>query len=165
MITLRPATTADGEAIWQIFREVIAPGDAFVFTPDTPRSEALAYWFRSENHAYVAEHDGQVVGSYIVKPNQPGLGAHIANAAYMVSPSARGLGVGKRMGEHSLVEARRLGFNAMQFNIVVSTNEPAVRLWQRLGFRIVGTLPGAFKHAKRGLVDAYIMFRTLDDVL
>jgi len=165
MITVRPATPADGEAIWQIFREVIAPGDAFVFAPDTPRAEALAYWFRPENHAYVAEHDGRIVGSYIVKPNQPGLGAHIANAAYMVSPSARGLGVGKRMGEHSLVEARRLGFNAMQFNIVVSTNEPAVRLWQRLGFRIVGTLPGAFKHAERGLVDAYIMFRTLDDVL
>ncbi|HSY16966.1 MAG TPA: GNAT family N-acetyltransferase [Candidatus Acidoferrales bacterium] len=164
MITLRPATRSDDDAIWEIFRAVIAPGDAFVFDPQTPREEALAYWFRPEHRVYVAESGGRIVGSYLVKPNQPGLGAHIANAAYMVSPAARGLGVGRQMGEHSLVEARQLGFRAMQFNIVVSTNEAAVRLWQTLGFRIIGTLPGVFKHAQRGLVDAYVMFRTLDDV-
>jgi ribosomal protein S18 acetylase RimI-like enzyme len=80
----------------------------------------------------------------------------------MVSPGARGLGVGRGMGEHSLSEARRLGFRAMQFNYVVSTNEPAIRLWQQLGFKIVGTLPGAFRHLEKGYVDAYIMFRTLN---
>jgi ribosomal protein S18 acetylase RimI-like enzyme len=109
----------------------------------------------------VAESGGQVVGTYILKPNQPALGSHVANAAFMVSPAARGLGVGKRMGEHCLVEARRLGFRAMQFNFVVSTNEAAVRLWQQLGFEIIGTLPEAFRHSQRGFVDAYVMFRTL----
>src|SRR5689334_8170042 len=97
------------------------------------------------------------------EPNQPGLGSHVANTVFMVSPSARGLGVGRRMGEH-LSEARRLGFRAMQFNFVVSTNEPALRLWQQLGFSIIGTLPGAFRHSQRGFVDAYVMFRTLEAV-
>lgn len=161
-LTLRPATRADDEAIWEIFRAVTAPGDAFVFDPQMPREEALAYWFHAENHVYVAESEGRVVGSYLIKANQPGLGAHVANASYMVSPSARGLGVGRHMGEHSLHEARRLGFRAMQFNIVVSTNEAAVQLWKSLGFRIVGTLPGVFRHAQLGFVDAYVMFRELD---
>jgi ribosomal protein S18 acetylase RimI-like enzyme len=109
----------------------------------------------------VAESGGRVVGTYLLRPNRPGLGSHVANAAFMVSPSARGLGVGRAMGEHCLAEARRLGYRAMQFNFVVSTNEAAVKLWQRLGFRIAGTLPGAFRHRTRGFVDAYVMFRTL----
>ncbi len=113
------------------------------------------------NHCHVAERDGTVVGTYIVRANQPGLGSHVANAAFMVAPDARGLGVGQAMGEHCLAEAQRLGFRAMQFNFVVSTNEAAVRLWQRLGFEIVGTLPGAFRHAEKGYVAAYVMYRSL----
>jgi GNAT superfamily N-acetyltransferase len=128
------------------------------------RDEALAYWFRSDTHTYVAECDGRIVGTYILRPNQPALGSHVANAAFMVSPSARGLGTGRRMGEHCLDEAHRLGFRAMQFNFVVSTNQPAVRLWQQLGFAVVGTLPGAFRHSQHGFVDAYVMFRTLQTV-
>jgi len=159
---LRPATTSDEEAIWAIFRAVIATGDTYVFDPAMSRAEALAYWFRPENHVHVAEHDGQIVGTYLLKPNQPALGAHVANAAFMVAASARDLGVGRRMGEHCLAEARRLGFRAMQFNFVVSTNEKAVRLWQQLGFEIVGRLPGAFRHAQRGFVDAYVMFQSLE---
>jgi GNAT superfamily N-acetyltransferase len=161
---LRPANKVDEDAIWEIFRAVIAPGDTYVFDPGTSREEALAYWFRPDTQTYVAESDGRIVGTYILKPNQPALGSHVANAAFMVSPSARGLGVGRRMGEHCLDEARRLGFRAMQFNFVVSTNEPAVRLWQQLGFSIVGTLPGAFRHPQRGFLDAYVMFRTLETV-
>jgi len=101
------------------------------------------------------------VGTYILKPNQPALGSHVANAAFMVLPAARGSGVGRRMGEHCLAEARRLEFRAMQFNFMVSTNEAAVRLWQQLGFQIVGTLPEAFRHSQLGFVDAYVMFRML----
>jgi ribosomal protein S18 acetylase RimI-like enzyme len=163
-MNIRQATKADADAIWDIFRAVIAPGDTYVFDPGMSREEALAYWFRAENHTYVAESEGGVVGTYILKANQPGIGSHVANAAFMVSPSARGLGTGKRMGEHCLAEARRIGFRAMQFNFVVSTNAPAVRLWQQLGFSIVGTLPGAFRHAQHGFVDAYVMFRTLEPV-
>jgi GNAT superfamily N-acetyltransferase len=118
------------------------------------RDEALAYWFRADTHTYVAESDWRVVGTYILKPNQPALGSHIANAAFMVGPTERGLGVGRKMGEHCLNEARRLGFRAMQFNFVVSANTSAIHLWEQLGFKIVGTLPGAFRHPEKG----YSMF-------
>jgi L-amino acid N-acyltransferase YncA len=160
---IRPASRADEDGIWNIFFAVVAPGDTYAFDPQTPREEAMAYWFRPDTHTYVAESDdGTVVGTYILKPNQPALGSHVANAGFMVSPAARGSGVGRRMGEHCLAEARRLGFRAMQFNFVVSTNEAAVRLWQQLGFQIVGTLPGAFRHARHGFVDAYVMFKALE---
>jgi L-amino acid N-acyltransferase YncA len=160
--TIRVATRADEEGIWQIFREVIGPGDTYVFSPETTRAEALGWWFAPGAHPYVALDEGLIVGAYVLRPNQPGLGAHVANGAYMVSPDARGQGVGRMLGEHSIAEARRLGFRAMQFNAVVSTNEPAVKLWKKIGFRIVATLPGAFRHSKHGFVDLYVMFRELE---
>jgi L-amino acid N-acyltransferase YncA len=162
-LNIRPATEADCDAIWKIFHEVIAPGDTYVFVPDTSREDALAYWFQSGNQAYVADQDRHVVGTYILKANRPDLGSHVANASFMVAPAARGQGVGRAMGEHCLAEARRIGFRAMQFNFVVSTNESAIRLWKQLGFEIVGTLPGAFRHPKNGFVDVYVMFRSLID--
>jgi L-amino acid N-acyltransferase YncA len=165
MLRLRQATASDHDAVWAMFQAVVAGGDAYVFEGDMPREEALAYWFHSKTHTYVAEHEGRVVGSYILKANQPGRGSHVANGSYMVAPDARGLGVGQAMGEHSIAEARRLGFRAIQFNIVVATNEAAVKLWQKVGFTIVGTLPGAFRHARLGYVDAYVMYLTLDDSL
>ena len=159
---LRPASHADRDAIWEIFRVVVASGDTYTFDPDTSREDALGYWLQPANHCYVAEHEGTVVGTYVLRANQVGLGSHVANAGFMVAPSARGIGVGRAMGEHCLAEARRQGFRAMQFNFVVSTNESAVRLWQRLGFEIVGTLPGAFRHATKGYVAAYVMYRSLE---
>src|SRR5207302_4527103 len=161
-MTLRPANQSDEDAIWDIFHAVIAPGDTYVFDPQMSRSDALAYWFRSDTHTYIAESEGEIVGTYILKPNQPALGSHVANAAFMVSPTARGLGVGRAMGEHCLDEARRLGFRAMQFNFVVSTNESAVKLWQSLGMKIIGTLPGAFRHPEKGYVDVYVMFQSFE---
>lgn len=160
-MTIRPALDPDHDAIWRIFRAVIAPGDTYTFDPQMPREEALAYWFQRGAHTYVAESEGRIVGTYHIKPNQPALGSHIANGAFMVDPKARGLGAGRQMGEHALVEARRLGFRAMQFNFVVSTNTAAVRLWERLGFRTVGTLPGVFRHPTFGFVDAHVMFKNL----
>ncbi len=160
-LNIRPATDADRDAIWKIFHEVIAPGDTYVFDPNISREDALDYWFRSDTHTYIAGQDRHVVGTYILKANQPGLGAHVANAGFMVAPAARGHGVGRAMGEHCLGEARRLGFRAMQFNFVVSTNESAVSLWQQLGFKIIGTSPGAFRHPEKGFVDVHIMFRSL----
>ena len=161
MVTIREAVLADHEAIWQIMHQVISAGDTYTFDPQTPRAEVLAYWFQRGSHAFVAEHEGRLVGTYVVKANQPGLGSHVANAAFMVSRDARGLGVGRRMGEHCLAEARRLGFLSMQFNFVVSTNHGAIHLWKQLGFTIVGTLPQAFRHPTLGRVDAYVMFRHL----
>ena len=163
MVEIRLATEADRDAIWEIFHDVIAPGDTYAFDPQMSRQDALTYWFRSDTHTYVAEQDRHVVGTYILRPNQSGGGSHVANAAFMVASNARGQGIGRAMGEHCLREARRLGFRAMQFNFVVSTNEGAIRLWKQLGFEIVGTLPDAFRDPGKGYVDVYIMFRSLTE--
>jgi len=160
-LNIRPAAEADRDAIWNIFQEIVAAGDTYAFDPTMSRDEALPYWFRAGTRTYVVENDGRVVGTYILRANQRGPGSHVANAAFMVAKNTRGLGVGRKMAEHSLAEARRVGFRAMQFNFVVSTNESAIHLWQQLGFKIVGTLPGAFCHPRAGYVDVYIMFRSL----
>jgi L-amino acid N-acyltransferase YncA len=163
VLDIRLARETDRDAIWNIFHAIVAPGDTYAFDPRISREDALAYWFREDTHTYVAEEDGRVVGTYILKANQPGLGSHVANAAFMVAPDAQGSGVGRRMAEHCLGEASRLGFRAMQFNFVVSTNEGAIRLWKQLGFKTVGTLPGAFRHPQKGYVDVYVMFRSLEE--
>ena len=163
MMQIRQAAPSDSEAIWGIFHRVVAGGDTYTFDPEMSREDALAYWLHPSNGCYVAESDGEIVGTYILKANQPALGSHVANAAFMVAPQARGRGVGRQMGEHALNEARRMGFRAMQFNFVVSTNESAIRLWQQLGFKVVGRLPGVFRHADKGFVDALVMYRSLAD--
>ena len=162
-LTIRAATVHDHDAIWQIFQATIESGDTFVYDANTSREKALAYWCAADAATFVAEQDGEVIGSYLLRPNQPGLGDHIANAGFMVDPAARGLGIGRALGEHCLEEARRWGYRAMQFNFVVSTNKSAVNLWRELGFNIVGTLPGAFRHAQKGFVDVYVMFRSLEN--
>jgi L-amino acid N-acyltransferase YncA len=159
MLTIRPATDADRDAIWKIFQEIVADGDAYPFDANISREDAFAYWLGKNTRVYVAEEDRNVVGSYMLRPNWSGRGNHVANAAFMVAKSTRGKGTGRAMGEHCFAEARRLGFKAMQFNFVVSTNEAAVKLWQDLGMKIVGTLPGAFRHPKRGDVDVYVMYQ------
>jgi L-amino acid N-acyltransferase YncA len=158
---IRPATDADHDAIWKIFHEVVATGDTYAIDPNISRKEALKYWFEKNAHVYVAESGGRSVGTYILRPNQFGGGAHVANAAFMVAPHTRGRGIGRAMGEHCLSEARRLGFCAMQFNFVISTNESAIHLWNELGFKIAGSLPGAFRHPEKGDVDVYVMYRSL----
>jgi ribosomal protein S18 acetylase RimI-like enzyme len=162
MITIRTASEADLEDIWRIFHRVVARGDSYVFPPDATREDARGYWLSADVKTFVALLDGAVVGMYKLRPNNIGLGAHVSNASFMVDPDCAGRGIGKTMGIHCLEEARRCGYVAMQFNFVVSTNTPAVRLWQQLGFEIVGTLPKAFKHANIGLVDVYVMYRFLD---
>ena len=158
---IRAATEADRDAIWNIFHAIVASGDTYAFDPKMSREKALAYWFRADTHTYVAEKAGRVAGTYILRPNQLGPGSHVANAAFMVALDAQGSGVGRKMAEHCLGEARRLGFRAMQFNFVVSTNTRAIHLWEQLGFKIVGTLMGAFHHPEQGYVDVYVMYRSL----
>ena len=160
-IKIRSATTKDHDAIWKIFHEIVSAGDTYALDPKMSREEALAYWFRADTRTYVAEKNGRIVGTYILKPNQLGSGSHVANAAFMVASDAQGTGVGRTMAVHCLHEARQSGFRAMQFNYVISTNTPAIRLWQELGFEIVGTLPGAFRHPEKGFVDVYVMYRAL----
>ena len=158
---IRPATEADATDIWRIFQAVVAPGDTYSFTSDTSEHDAVAYFLGPAITAFVAEDDGRVVGMYKLIPNRIGRGSHVANASFMVDPSAQGRGAGKAMGTHCLDEARRQGYEAMQFNFVVSTNTAGVTLWKKLGFAIVGTLPKAFRHSTLGNVDAYVMHRFL----
>jgi GNAT superfamily N-acetyltransferase len=150
--------------MWPIFRAVVATEATYLFAPDTSRADAFAYWFGPGVTSYVAEVDGRIVAMYKLVANQRDLGSHVANASFMVDPLHSRRGVGRALGLHCLKEARRAGFLAMQFNFVVSTNEGAVALWQKLGFAIVGTLPKVFRHRERGLVDAFVMHRFLDDI-
>lgn len=158
---IRPATAADGAAIWRIFQAVVAPGDTYSFAGDTTEAEAVAYFLGAGISSFVADDGDRVVGMYKLIPNRIGRGSHVANASFMVDPAAHGRGIGRALGEHCLDEARRQGYEAMQFNFVVSTNTAGVTLWKKLGFEIVGTLPRAFDHARLGHVDAYVMHKFL----
>ena len=160
-MTIRPATSADADAIWRIFQAVVAGGDTYTFLPSTSKNDAVAYFLGAGIRSWVLEDEGRVIGMYKLIPNHVGLGSHVANASFMVDPAAQGRGAGRAMGEHCLDEARRAGFEAMQFNFVVSSNTAGVELWKKLGFQIVGTLPKAFRHATLGDVDAYVMHRFL----
>ncbi len=160
---VREATNTDYDAVWEIFLEVIQGGDTYVFDSNTPKSELKIHWFATYMRTYVAEDDdGEILGTYIIKPNHIAKGSHIANASYMVKKSAQGKGVGHLLCEHSLKTARDLGFGAIQFNIVVSTNQAAIHLWKKFGFKIIGTTPKGFQHQTLGFVDTHIMYKALD---
>lgn len=161
MIDIRKAEERDKLAIWQIIRAVIAGGDTYVFAPDASEDDMMSYWFTTDKHNYVALLDGEVVATFWLRSNQPGLGSHVANAAYMVAPAAHGKGIGRQIAEWSLDEARRLGFTAMQFNFVVKSNANAVALWQKIGFDIIGEIPDAMMHVINGPTNALIMYRKL----
>jgi ribosomal protein S18 acetylase RimI-like enzyme len=161
MITLRAARQADDDAIWTVLEPIIRAGEAYALPRDWSREAALAYWCSPDHDVFVAEHDGAIVGTYFVCANHLGGGAHVANAGYATAQDAQGKGVARAMCEHSIDHARSRGFRAMQFNFVIASNTRAVALWQRMGFTIVGTLPGAFAHPALGYVDAYVMYRNL----
>jgi ribosomal protein S18 acetylase RimI-like enzyme len=178
MLEIRKATEEDKPEVWKIIKAVIATGDTYTFPPDASEEEMLAFWYAPEKWTYVAvwseppkragilsddlhNTGGEIVGTFFLKANQPGLGAHVGNAGYMVAPEATGKGVGRAMAEWSLEESRRLGFKSMQFNFVVKSNAVAVRLWQAVGFEIIGEIPEAFDHPQNGMTNAYIMYRKL----
>lgn len=160
-LTLRPAAPADAEPLWAILHAVLAAGETYAWAPDTSRDDALAIWHPPGGRTMVAHRAGRLVGTYLLKANQPGLGDHVANCGYMVAPDARGHGIGEALCRHSLDLARSLGFRAMQFNAVVSTNLGAIKVWERCGFVIVGTVPGAFRHPEHGDVAIHVMHRWL----
>ena len=158
---IRRATATDAKAIWEIFQAVVALGDTYTFTAEATERDAVDYFIGPGVTSFVAEDADRVIGVYKLVPNHGGRGSHVSNASFMIAPSAQGKGTGRALGEHCLNEARRLGYAAMQFNFVVSTNTAAVNLWKKLGFEIVGTLPKAFRHATLGDVDAFVMHRFL----
>ena len=163
---IRAATISDAPAIAAIILPTIRDGATYALDAGMSEADALAYWLGPDRETFVAEDGGAVVGTYYLKANQAGGGRHVCNCGYMTSASATGRGIARRMCEHSLDQARAAGYRAMQFNFVVASNEGAIRLWQRMGFEIVGRLPGAFRHpggrdVDPGYVDALVMFRTL----
>jgi ribosomal protein S18 acetylase RimI-like enzyme len=158
---IRSATTEDHDAIWQILEPTIRAGETYALPSDMSRADAIAYWTGSDRQTFVADEQGRIIGTYYLRANQGGGGAHVANCGYMTADQAKGRGVARSMCEHSLQYAHEHGFRAMQFNFVISTNERAIRLWQHLGFEIVGRLPLAFLHPKLGYTDALVMFRSL----
>jgi L-amino acid N-acyltransferase YncA len=148
----------DFDQIWEIFTNVIATADTYVFDPKTPKDTLHTNWFADYMDTFVAiDEDEKVLGTYVIKPNQIDLGNHIANCSYMVSPKHQGKGTGKILCEHSIKFAKEKGYLGIQFNIVVSKNTNAVSLWKKYG----GTTPKGFRHAKLGLIDTYIMFKDL----
>ena len=158
---IRQACLEDDEAIWRVVEPTIRAGETLMLPRDMSEAEAIRYWRAPEHEVFVAEQDGEILGTYYLRANQRGGGAHVANCGYATAPSASGRGVARAMCAHSLERARVRGFRAMQFNCVVSTNERAVRLWQSFGFEIVGRLPEAFLHPEIGYVDALVLFRKL----
>jgi L-amino acid N-acyltransferase YncA len=161
MLNIRPARPDDAGAIWAILEPVIRAGDTYTLPPSMSREEALAYWLSPSHEIFVAEADGQIAGTYYIRPNQRGGGSHVANCGYITATAATGKGVARAMCAHSLDHAKKQGYRAMQFNFVVSTNERAVRLWKSFGFEVVGRLPKAFLHPTTGYTDAYVMYRVL----
>jgi L-amino acid N-acyltransferase YncA len=160
----RRGFASDWPQIWPIFHAVVAAGDTYPYPPDISESDARAAWLSNRatrRITYVAELDGAIVGTAYLRPNQVGLGDHVANAGWMIAPVESGHGIGRLFALHILEEAARLGYHAMQFNAVVATNERALRLWTSMGFEIVGTVPDAFRHATNGLTDIHIMYKKL----
>ncbi len=160
---IREARSEDFDGIWPIFSEIVSAGETYAFPTDTTKEQAFRIWMEMPRRTFVAEVDGRILGTYFIKSNQSGPGDHVCNCGYMVSSEARGLGLATAMCEHSQDVARELGYKAMQFNLVVASNEGAVRLWSKLGFETVGRLPRAFRHPTLGFVDALIMYKWLAD--
>lgn len=160
-IKITPATSADEERIWALLQPVFSAGDTYAVDPLIDREAAIAYWMEADKTAFILRIEGQAVGTYYIRPNQPGGGAHICNCGFITAPSARGKGVARRMLDHALIEAKQQGYRAMQFNFVLASNQRALAIWQRNGFVTIGRIPQAFLHPKQGYVDALILHRSL----
>lgn len=160
---IREATTEDFKNIWPIFQKIVIAGETYAYPTDTSYGEAEQIWLKQPRKTFVFEEGDKVLGTYYLKTNQSGPGDHVCNCGYMVSSEAEGKGIATQMCEHSQRVARELGYKAMQFNFVASSNEGAIHLWQKLGFEIVGNLPKAFKHPHLGYIDALVMYKWLGD--
>ena len=161
-LEIRAYRESDWPAVLPMLQETFRAGDTYTFSPQSTEEEIRKVWIEAPARTFVAEDgEGGIHGTYFIKANQPGLGAHVCNCGYVVAAKAQGRGIAAQMCEHSQAQALAMGFRAMQFNFVVATNTRAIRLWERLGFSVVGRLPGAFNHQQLGYVDALVMFKPL----
>jgi L-amino acid N-acyltransferase YncA len=161
-VEIREFTEADWPEVWAIYQVVVAAGETYTYDSAWTEQQAHNVWVEPvPGRTFVAVEGGRIVGTAHIAPNKPGRGAHVATASFMVDAAARGLGVGRSLGEHALAAARADGYSSMQFNAVVASNTGAVHLWQELGFDIIGTVPEAFEHPTDGRVGLHIMYRRL----
>lgn len=163
MVHIRPYEQNDWPALWSMIKPVFRAGESYPYPSDITEQDTIKIWIETPAATYISidEITGEITGTYYIKPNQPGRGRHICNCGYIVGETARGKGVAAALCLHSQQIAQEMNFRAMQFNLVVSTNEAAVALWQKLGFEIMATIPEAFEHNSKGYVDAHIMFKKL----
>lgn len=155
------AGAGDWPGIWEVFSRVVATGDTYPYPPDISEGEARSIWLAPSHTVSVARERETIVGTSYYRPNLVGLGDHVANAGWMIHPDHQGRGIGRRFAGYVMGQAREAGYRAMQFNAVVASNTGAIALWESLGFEIVGTVPGAFRHVERGLTPVHIMYREL----
>ena len=162
VISIRKALPTDDDAIWRVLEPVIRSGETYDFPRDMSRHAALQAWLQPDYECFVALDGDRVLGTYVLHPNRQGAGSHVANCGYMTASDANGRGVGRAMCAHSLVVARAAGYRAMQFNFVIASNVRAVKLWQSMGFQIVGRVPEAFLHPMHGYTDTLVMYQRLE---
>ncbi|MDX2476343.1 MAG: N-acetyltransferase [Gammaproteobacteria bacterium] len=160
-MNIREASENDFDKIWPIFHEIVSAGETYAYPKNTTKEEALHIWLKAPRKTFVAEENNNIPGTYYIKTNQAGPGSHVCNCGYMVSSKARGRGLATSMCKHSQEVAKELGYKAIQFNFVASSNEGAVRLWTKPGFETVGKLPKAFNHPSKGYIDALVMYKRL----
>ncbi|MCH9814162.1 MAG: GNAT family N-acetyltransferase [Epsilonproteobacteria bacterium] len=159
---IRETHKNDFDLIWSIFQEIVVLGETYAYPRETTKDEAMHFWVSLPQQTFVCEDDGKIIGTYYLKANQIGRGDHVCNCGYMVSSKARGKGIATAMCEHSQLTAKALGYKAMQFNFVASSNVGAIALWHKLGFKTVGCLPKAFDHPRLGYIDALVLYKWLD---
>ena len=159
---IREYATGDWDEVWPIVREVVRAADTYTYDPAMTEHEARDVWIgRPDPSALTlvaAEDGGRILGTAKAGRNRPGPGGHVSTASFMVAADARGRGVGRELVGHVLGWARGQGYAGMQFNAVAASNVHAVRLYEALGFRIVGTVPGAFDHPRLGRVGLHVMY-------
>ncbi|MBB5518039.1 GNAT family N-acetyltransferase [Amphiplicatus metriothermophilus] len=162
MLKIQPLRDEDWPTVWAMLEPVFRAGETYPCDPAITEEEARLYWAETTEASYVArDAEGRAVGAFYIRPDQPGLGDHVCNCGYVVAESARGRGLAVALCRRSQEIARERGYRAMKFNLVIATNEAAVRAWLKSGMRIIGTVPKAFRHARLGLVDAHIMYKEL----
>jgi len=161
LVQISNITKSDFEAFWPVFKDIVIAQETYAFDPEIDFETAYDLWCLSPHKSYVIKENGLILGSYYIKANASGPSSHISNCGYMVNPDSRGKGIARKLCLHSQQTAKELGYSAMQFNSVVSTNEIAIKLWEKLGYKIIGTIPNAYHHKKLGLVDAFIMYKQL----
>lgn len=160
-LTIRHLSENEFDLVWPIFSAVIREGKTYSYDPALTLEQGRAIWFSPEKTPFVAlEHD-RPVGTFYLRANQLGLGNHIANGGFMVAQGECGKGIGTAMAQRMVEEARKAGYYGMQFNFIVADNERSLRIWNRLGFDIVGTVPDAFRHSEKGYMPVHVLYKKL----